>query len=72
MKALMGSWEPRPSRLLAEVASLRTRVAELHGRVERLEEENEALRRALAADLRRDIDLEMELVEAKPEVALST
>ncbi len=44
MKALVGSWENRPYRLLAEVTALRSRVAELEAELEALQEENAALR----------------------------
>ena len=48
MKALVGSWEQRPHRLLAETAALRTRVEELQHALQRAHEENDQLRAALA------------------------
>jgi transposase-like protein len=47
MKALVGSWDTRPPRLLAELTALRTRVAELQRELAEVREENAALRRAL-------------------------
>jgi hypothetical protein len=47
MKALVGSWDHRPYRLLAENTALRTRVADLEQALEALSEDNRALRRAL-------------------------
>lgn len=57
MKAVLGSWENRPYRLLAEVAALRTRVgelqaerAELEGQLAEMRAENEALRAHVRSD----------------------
>jgi hypothetical protein len=50
MKALVGSWDDRPYRLLAEVTALRRRVAELKDALARAEEENAMLREALRED----------------------
>lgn len=47
MKALVGSWDHRPYRLLAEITALRSRVVELEAELERSRKENEALREAL-------------------------
>ena len=47
MKALVGSWDHRPYRLLAENTALRTRVADLEQALQALSLENEALRAAL-------------------------
>lgn len=44
MKALVGSWDHRPYRLLAENAALRTRVADLELELRRLREERDLLR----------------------------
>jgi hypothetical protein len=44
MKALVGSWENRPYRLLAEVTALRGRVRDLEQALQRAEEENALLR----------------------------
>jgi predicted lipase len=44
MKALVGSWEQRPYRLLAEVTALRSRVRDLEQSLHRAQEENAALR----------------------------
>lgn len=57
MKALVGSWDNRPYRLLAENTALRTRVAEQRQELAELREENVALRAALADELRAAIDL---------------
>ncbi|HUH08501.1 MAG TPA: hypothetical protein VML96_11950 [Egibacteraceae bacterium] len=46
MKALIGSWDNRPHRLLAEVTALRTRVRELETELERARQEVDALRMA--------------------------
>jgi regulator of replication initiation timing len=67
MKALVGSWDNRPHRVLAELTALRTRVAELQSELAAVREENAALRRAL--DLRREVSLDAELEDA--EVVLS-
>lgn len=47
MKALVGSWDHRPYRLLAENTALRTRVAELEQALQALSRENDALRAEL-------------------------
>ena len=44
MKAVIGSWENRPYRLLAEVTALRSRVAELQEQRDELEAQMRALR----------------------------
>ncbi len=44
MKALVGSWDHRPYRLLAENAALRTRVSELELDLRRAREERDLLR----------------------------
>ena len=44
MKALVGSWEQRPYRLLAELTALRSRVRDLEQEVQRVREENSLLR----------------------------
>ena len=44
MKAVIGSWENRPYRLLAEVTALRSRVAELQEQRDQLEAELRAVR----------------------------
>lgn len=49
MKALVGSWETRPYRLLAEVTALRGRVRELEEALQRVQEENAVLRGQQAA-----------------------
>jgi regulator of replication initiation timing len=54
MKALVGSWENRPYRLLAELTALRTRVGELQEELALAREENAMLREAL-----RDDDIEV-------------
>lgn len=47
MKALIGSWDNRPYRLLAEVTALRARVAELEQELRRAREDNALLQEAL-------------------------
>ncbi len=47
MKALVGSWDNRPYRLLAEVTALRARVAELQAELADRREEIAVLREAL-------------------------
>jgi hypothetical protein len=56
MKALVGSWDNRPYRLLAEVTALRARVAELERDLARARQENLVLRESV-----RDDDLEVVL-----------
>lgn len=53
MKALVGSWDNRPYRLLAEITALRARVTELEQQLALAREENALLRESL-----RDEDLE--------------
>ncbi len=48
MKAIIGSVEQRPHRLLAEIAALRARNAELQQRLRRAEQDVEALRERVA------------------------
>ena len=57
MKAVIGSWEDRPYRLLAELAALRSRVAELQddraeleAQLESVREENQVLRELVQRD----------------------
>lgn len=50
MKALVGPWDDRPYRLIAEITALRARVAELEAELERAREESAALRAAREAD----------------------
>ncbi len=47
MKALVGSWDTRPHRVVAELTALRTRVAELQRELAETRAENAALRAAL-------------------------
>ena len=56
MKALVGSWDNRPYRLLAEITALRTRVAELEQELALAREENAVLRESV-----REEDLEVVL-----------
>lgn len=44
MKALVGSWDTAPHRLLAEITALRTKVAQLKAENGTLEAENAMLR----------------------------
>lgn len=47
MKALIGSWDNRPYRLLAEITALRTRVAELEQALQAAQQDNAVLQEAL-------------------------
>lgn len=47
MKALIGSWDNRPYRLLAEVTALRARVAELEEALDRAQADNALLQQEL-------------------------
>lgn len=49
MKALVGSWEHRPYRLLAEVTALRSRVRDLEQSLDEERETSAALREQIAA-----------------------
>jgi hypothetical protein len=64
MKALVGSWDNRPYRLLAENAALRARVVDLEAALRDVQEENAVLR---AAAVEAPVALEVEVAE----VALS-
>jgi hypothetical protein len=64
MKALVGSWDNRPHRVLAELTALRTRVAELHAELAAARDENAALRRALELQHEVSLDAEMDDAEA--------
>lgn len=44
MKALVGSWDSVPHKLLAEITSLRSKVAQLHAENAELRAENAMLR----------------------------
>ncbi len=44
MKALVGSWDTTPQKLLAEITALRSKVASLRAENEELRAENEMLR----------------------------
>lgn len=48
MKALVGAWDHRSAEVLAEIAALRARVAHLEEALTHAQEENKALRVALA------------------------
>lgn len=63
MKALVGSWDNRPPRVLAELTALRTRVAELQRELVEVREENAALRAALL-DRPAQVDLDADLADA--------
>jgi regulator of replication initiation timing len=58
MKALVGSWDNRPPRVLAELTALRTRVAELTRELQALRQENADLRALLARTSEVAIDTE--------------
>lgn len=47
MKALIGSWDNRPYRLLAEITALRARVAELEQALDRAQADNALLQQEL-------------------------
>ena len=47
MKALVGSWDTTPQKLLAEITALRSKVAELKAENEELRADNEILRERL-------------------------
>lgn len=57
MKALVGSWETHPHKLVAEITALRSKVAELKAEVESLKAENAMLRES-------ETETETELVSA--------
>jgi predicted nucleic acid-binding Zn-ribbon protein len=61
MKALVGSWDHRPHRVLAELTALRTRVAELQRELAAARAESAALRAALD-EARQQVSLESEAV----------
>ena len=44
MKALVGSWDTRPHKLIAEVTALRSKIAELQAELADLRAENAMLR----------------------------
>lgn len=44
MKALIGSWENHPQKLVAEITALRSKVAELKAEIADLQAENALLR----------------------------
>lgn len=50
MKALVGSWDNRPYRLLAEITALRARVVELEHELAIAREENALLRESVRDD----------------------
>ncbi len=68
MKALVGSWDRRPQRVLAELTALRSRVAELQEELEESRAETAALRRALAA---KNAEVTLERALDEPEVVLT-
>jgi hypothetical protein len=57
MKALVGSWDNRPYKLLAEITALRAKVAQLEQALAASLEENDRLRAQVA-------DRELEVVAA--------
>lgn len=59
MKALVGSWDTRPYRLLAEVTALRGRVRELEAELASARSENELLRATVdgVEDVEREVAL---------------
>lgn len=59
MKAIVGSWDHRPYKLLAEVTALRSRVRDLERALQHSHEENAQLRAALE---RHAIDLEGDMI----------
>jgi phage shock protein A len=63
MKALVGSWDNRPPRVLAELTALRTRVAELKRELDEVRAENAALRAALM-DRPAEVTLDTQIADA--------
>lgn len=61
MKALIGSWDNRPYRLLAEITALRARVTELEQALDRAQRENALLQDALDGKLDTERDVEVVL-----------
>lgn len=55
MKALIGSWDHRPYKLLAELTALRTRVAELQQELAEERATNAALRQALSESIDNEV-----------------
>jgi len=70
MKALVGSWDHRPYRLLSENAALRARVGELELELRRTREENDLLAARLSEMGDADLD-RVALNSADLEVALT-
>jgi regulator of replication initiation timing len=68
MKALVGSWDRSPHRVLAELTALRTRIADLQRELDAAREENANLRRALD-EVAREVALDAAL--DTPEIVLS-
>lgn len=76
MKALVGSLDHRPYQLLAENTALRGKVVELREELNRLEQENAALRRELAAALDRldqfvGIEQDVDLTGSAPDIEVA-
>jgi hypothetical protein len=57
MKALVGPWEHRPYRLLAEITALRARVTELERSLAQARDENLELRQLLSESEEKEIAL---------------
>ncbi|MEE8603092.1 hypothetical protein [Euzebya tangerina] len=51
MKAIVGSWDTVPHKLLAELTALRTKVAQLKAEIDELQAENAMLREVQAGSL---------------------
>lgn len=71
MKALVGSWDHRPHRLLAENTALRTRLAQLEGELRRVGEERDRLRAAAEEGRLVDAWAAADEVAVEAEVALT-
>jgi regulator of replication initiation timing len=69
MKAIIGSWDNRPYRLLAELSALRARVADLQAELDQARAENDALRAAAERDTAREVAVAE--VEQDREIALT-
>ncbi|WP_108668234.1 hypothetical protein [Euzebya rosea] len=57
MKALVGSWDAAPHKLLAEITALRSKVAQLKAENEGLQAENAMLRGLVDADDRAGVEM---------------
>lgn len=70
MKALVGSWDNRPYRLLAENTALRNRVAELQTELAETRQELDSTRAMVADSLASEVRIDVSEM-SEEEVALS-